>query len=263
MKCFYCGQPVDLLSLHVDHVLPKSLANDPTRLEATLRDYEVIENYPDFSLDALSNMVPSHGASCNLRKGDAVYPKQTTLFYLSITHKSLPQILAELHRLRTTATRGDVLGKLEMLIEKGAISDSEVADVVAEWRFRSTLDEPAVVTFGLNFPNTLKMRGLETTGSSGYATTCDRLEAELVEAIRSVTDQPFHYPEVSARDGETLSVRLVFPTASLREVDTLHLDSIPAAMPWWTLLELTNFHQVYGHKYHEAIDPRQRQDDSI
>src|SRR3990170_3232739 len=89
MKCFYCGQPVDFSSLHVDHVLPLSLANDPPKWQDTLREYEVIENYPDFSLYTLSNTVPSHGASCNLRKGNIIFPKQATLYYLSITHKTL------------------------------------------------------------------------------------------------------------------------------------------------------------------------------
>ncbi|MFQ5792712.1 MAG: HNH endonuclease [Acidobacteriota bacterium] len=261
MKCFYCDQPLDFSSMHVDHVLPESLTNDPKKLEAVLREYEIIENYPGFSLDALSNKVLSHGASCNLRKSNTIFPKQATLFYLSITHKRLPKVLAELERLNTIAERGNALGGLGRLLEKGQISDAEVGEILTQWEFRSTLDEPLVVTFGLNFAETMQMRGLQISGPSAYANACDKFEAELVGAIRSVTDHSFHYAEASARNGETLSVRLVFPALDLTDVDTLLLGSISAVMPWWELLEVTNFYRVYGCRYREVIDPPGARDD--
>ena len=254
MKCFYCGQPLDFLNMHVDHILPKSLADDPSNLEARLRQNGVIDNYPNFSLDSLSNMVPSHGASCNLRKSNIVFPKAATLFYLSISHERLPRVLVELERLNTIAERGEVLAKLGLMLEKGDISDTEISEIVAEWEFRSIIDEPLVVTYGLNFPETMEMRGLKIAEQSAYAVACDRFESELVDEIRSVTDHSFHYAEASARNGETLSVRLVFPTIDLADIDVIPLRDISSIMPWWELLEVTSFYQVYGMKYRDLID---------
>jgi len=251
MKCFYCNQPLDFQSMHMDHLLPKSLADDPDALESTLREYGITEDYPGFSLSALSNMVPSHGASCNLRKGDLVLPKGVTLWYLSVTHKMLPRVMAELGRLKTRAERGYVLGGLGTLLEKRDISDAEVERLLAEWRFRSTLDEPLLITFGLDFAEAVQMRGVMITEPAGYAIACDKFEAELVEVIRSVTDHSFHYAEASARNGETLSVRLVFPELDLADTKALPLSRISSEMPWWQLLEVSNFHQVYGRRYSE------------
>jgi hypothetical protein len=261
MKCFYCGQPLDFLSLHIDHVLPKSLANDPAKLEATLTEYEIIENYPGFSLGALSNMVPCHGASCNLRKSNIVLPKKATLFYLSLTHEKLPKVLTELERLSTIAERGVILGRVGTLLERRQVADTEVADLVAEWEFRSTLDEPLVVTFGLDFAQTMQIRGLQSTKEPAYAVACDQFEAELVQAIRSATHYAFHYAEASARNGETLSVRFVFPALALTDAHSLPLSNIAGGMPWWELLEVTNFYQAYGCRYGETIDGPELQED--
>jgi len=252
MKCFYCGKPVDFMNLNIDHVLPQSLVNDNTKLDAVLRDYKIVENFPDFSIDGLSNLVPS-GASCNLLKSDTIFPKDATLFYLTRTHNKLPKVVNELERLRTKAERGEVLGGLSTLLESGKLSEREIINILRNWEFRRTSNEPVIITFGLNFADTLEMRGITTTEPSGYATICDQLESELVNLLRVETTNSFHYTEASGRNGETLSVRLVFPELEIGEVDSLPLSHIEQLMPWWEVLEVSNFYHIYGSTYEEAI----------
>src|SRR4030042_5515788 len=74
MKCFYCGEPVDFLSLNVDHLVPRSLLADEQHLETVLAEYDIVKNYPDFTIGSLSNLVPSHSA-CNLRTRDSLFTK--------------------------------------------------------------------------------------------------------------------------------------------------------------------------------------------
>lgn len=253
MKCFYCGEPVDFINLTIDHVLPQSLVDNNIPLDRVLLDYEIAENFPGFSIDSLSNLVPSHGASCNFRKSDALFPKRATLFYLTLVRDRLPKVVKELKRLRTTAERGEVLGGLGTLLESGDISEREVIDILRNWEYRRTSNQPLIITFGLNFADTLEMRGMTITEPSGYATVCDKLELELVDLLRSKTAHSFHYAEASARNGETLSVRLVFPELEIGEVDSLPLGYIKQLMPWWEVLEVSNFYSVYGSTYEEAI----------
>lgn len=252
MKCFYCGEPFDFMNLNADHVLPQSLVDDSSQLHAVMRDYEIEENFPGFSIGGLLNLVPAH-ASCNLRKSDTLFPKSATLFYLQRTHDRLPRVVSELERLRSTAERGEVLGGLGTLLESGEVTEREVVDILRNWEFLRTRNEPAIITFGLNFADTLVMRGITITDSSGYATFCDQLESELVNVLRVKTARSFHYAEASGRNGETLSVRLVFPELGVDEVDSLPLEGIGKLMPWWEVLEVTNFHHVYGSTYEEAI----------
>jgi len=209
MKCFYCGEPVDFMNLNIDHVLPQSLVDDSTQLDAVLRDYGIVENFPGFSIGGLSNLVPSHGASCNLRKSDTLFPKRATLFYLTLARNRVSRVVNELERLRATAQTGEVLGGLGTLLESGEVSEREVIDILRNWEFRRTSNEPVIITFGLNFADTLEMRGMTITEPSGYATISDQLESELVDLLRAKTANSFHYAEASGRNGETLSVTVV------------------------------------------------------
>lgn len=249
MKCFYCRRPLDFMSLHVDHVLPISLKDIPGKLESTLTEYQINESFPGFSIEGLSNLVPSHGASCNLRKRAVVFPKAAALFYLQTTHGKLPRVLAELARLKAFADRGNALGLLATLVEGGKVSAAEVTEMLAGCEFRRSLDEPLLVTLGLNFAEAMEMRGLEATVDTQYAIACDMLESELVDAIRRLTDYSFHYTEASARSGETLSVRLVFPEVARAQAEDVPIHLITAALPWWVLLEETSYYEVYGQRY--------------
>jgi hypothetical protein len=252
MICFYCRQPVDFMNMNVDHILPNFLSDDSKLLKNILRDYEIAENFPDFSIDGLSNLVPSHGASCNLRKSDAIFPKSATLFYLTLSRNRLPRVANELEQLRTTTERGEVLGRLGTLLESGKVSEREVVRVLQNWEFQRTCNKPLIVTFGLNFAETLVIRGIIVTEPSGYAIFCDQMESELVDLLRSTTTHSFHYPEASARNGETLSVRLVFPELGMDGITSLPLERIEQLMPWWEILEVSNFYRIYGSTYEEA-----------
>jgi len=240
------------MSLNVDHILPHSLSDDSGLLDTILRDYEIVENFPDFSIDGLSNLVPSHGASCNLRKSDTLFPKSATLFYLTLVRERLPRVVNESERLRTTVERGELLGGLGALLESGDVSEREVIHILRDWKFRRTRNEPLIVTFGLNFDETLEMRGMRVAEPSGYAIVCDQFESELVDLLRSTTTYSFHYAEASARNGETLSVRLVFPELGIDGIASLPLERVEQLMPWWEILEVSNFYRIYGSTYEEV-----------
>jgi len=95
---------------------------------------------------------------------------------------------------------------------------------------------------------------MTVTETSRYATICNQLESELVNFLRAITNNSFHYTEASGRDGETLSVRLVFPELEINDVDSLQLDLIEKSMPWWEVLEVSNFYDIYGESYEDAVE---------
>jgi len=211
------------------------------------------ENFPDFSINDLSNLVPCHGAGCNFQKSDALFPKPATLFYLTRVRRRLPKVVSELQRLKTTPERGEVLGGLATLLERGDLSEREVLDILRDWEYRRTSNEPLIITFGLSFASTLEMRGMTIAEPSGYAIVCNQLESELADLLRSTTTHSFHYAEPSARNGETLSVRLVFPELEVDDIDCLPLGRIEQLMPWWDLLEISNYYRIYGVTYEHTV----------
>jgi hypothetical protein len=67
-RCSLCREPIDLASIHVDHIIPEDLLDDPARLTRTLRLYGLPET---FDLNSYANWMPAC-MRCNLRKGERV-----------------------------------------------------------------------------------------------------------------------------------------------------------------------------------------------
>jgi hypothetical protein len=235
----------------IDHVLPHALLQDPERLEHVMADYEIEASYPSFSIDDYSNWVPSDGPSCNYKKGAELLPKPFTLFLLNRIQNRIPRVADELSRLTKARDEARVLGELAAAIEQGATSFDQVLFLLREIEFEQTRDEPLVVTFSLVIPEIIKMEGFPADLKRlRYPSLCDRLEHDLVEFVRAATNQSFHYSEASSRDGETLGVRLVFPLLSID--DEIDLSGLDLYIPWWEIVEVTNFYQIYKTTYAEA-----------
>lgn len=254
MKCFYCKRPVDFLNVETDHVLPQSLEANPEVLSKIEQEYEIRENFPRFSINGLTNLVPSDGAYCNVRKGNMLLPKAATLFYLSLVQRNLPKVEKELARLARSVRKGKVFSEMSVALESGAIAISEILEFLQDFESKRIKDEPLVITFGLAVAETQEMRGVRSEAAIPYPIFCDHLETELEDFLRDATSYSFHYAEASSRTGETLSVRLVFPELDLDGLDKLPLSEIEEFMPWWEILEITNFYQVYSQTYQDAYD---------
>lgn len=252
MKCFYCGEPVDFLNATVDHVVPISLSEDPEKLAKILNDYEILSSFAGFAIGELTNLVLAHGNLCNIRKSKQLLPKSTIHFYLSLIDSKLPKVLKELARIEGRSKSGKILGQVGSAVEAGEITVDEVINTLKTVKYKKIERSPIVVTFGLNWLETVGIRQFEFSEDSAYAILCNKLENELEDYLRAKTTHSFHYSEASSRTGETLSVRLVFPEINLSEVDTLPLREVEDDMPWWELLEITNFISVYEMSYEEA-----------
>jgi hypothetical protein len=68
-KCYMCGEPIDLLTMEVDPVIPETLLNDPTRLATILSEYGLPA---DFNLQSFANWLPAC-RPCNNRKCSRVF----------------------------------------------------------------------------------------------------------------------------------------------------------------------------------------------
>jgi hypothetical protein len=254
MKCFYCGMPLDFHNLTVDHVIPEYLENNPDELARILMEYEIKKDFPDFSINDYSNWVPSDGPHCNFRKGKSIFPKAFTLFSLNRIQKNLPKVAIEIARLAKNRNETRILSQLGLALEAGETSEKEVLDFLNHLKIEQIKEEPLVITFGLKIKETLEIREFpDYLSVLTHASLCDRLESELVEFLRGSTRFSFHDTEASARTGETLSVRFVFPELSLDEIQVLNPTSAEYYMPWWHLLEVSNFYQVYNVKYKDAF----------
>lgn len=78
--CYWCQEPLDWLSVQIDHIVPQSLLKNQDKLSEVLTHYALPHNY---AIDDFANWVPSHGR-CNGKKSDAILalsPAMVSVFH--------------------------------------------------------------------------------------------------------------------------------------------------------------------------------------
>lgn len=73
--CYLNGEQLDLMTMRVDHVIPRTLKAEPERLSAILKDYGLPV---DFNLDSFANWLPACDP-CNSKKYK--HPFRPTLLF--------------------------------------------------------------------------------------------------------------------------------------------------------------------------------------
>ncbi|MFT7037016.1 MAG: hypothetical protein ACJA2S_005558 [Cyclobacteriaceae bacterium] len=129
-KCYLCNEPIDLKSMHVDHVIPESLLENKINLEKVLIDF----GFPStFDLNSYENWMPSC-APCNLKKLSEVFnpsPIIQIVLQKAIKKADSARELADKTVSKIAITKA--LSVLQKAEENGTLSDdikSELAPLV-------------------------------------------------------------------------------------------------------------------------------------
>ena len=245
--CFYCGRPLDFNETTVDHVVPEHLMSNAEELARVTREYGLDTDIPNFEINDFSNWVPAD-IYCNThRKGEGILPLNTTLLYLHQIQKRLPRVREEFERQLNKQQKGRILGRLATALENNEISREDVLRILEERDEGQTRGDAVVIAFGFAFNQEFPLDQFDQS----YPAVCDMLEEDLLNMLRTISPHDFEYSEPSARNGETLTVRLVFPEFTLDTINELSLDGLQTIAPW-EILEVSNFHGIYGLTYREA-----------
>lgn len=145
--CFYCRKHVEWTELHIDHIIPESLIDKPIDLQKLISDYGLDQNY---DLNALYNLVPSHGA-CNTRKSDAVFEKATTLYYLEINKSKELAIQEERAKIQARHKKGSLLSKLQCALATRLVSLQEFEATLKQAKLDQWDSKPIQLSIGISF----------------------------------------------------------------------------------------------------------------
>lgn len=253
--CFYCGNPLSFREVTIDHLLPEYLLDKPEELRKINLEYEIEANFSNFTINDFCNWVPSHGVGCNFSKSNTIFEKGIMLFYLHKVQKKLPKVKQELERLIKDASKNKSLSSLSFALKKEIVSVEDVVAILEEIEKERFQDEPVIIAFGLTIEDVLDQDFPGENPPENYPELCDWLEDDLVTKLTKNLSYLFLYTEASSRNGETLSVRLVFPELCLDEINNLNLKQLMQTLLWWNIVEVANFCEVYGVRYEDALLP--------
>lgn len=126
--CFYCSQSLDWGDLQIDHIIPESLETNPKEFERIKNELGLNKN---FDLNAIYNLVPSH-SKCNSRKSNDIFPKNTSLFYLSLALKAEVKVKTEIEKLKKKKNKGLIISKLQFALSANIINTEELKKILKD-----------------------------------------------------------------------------------------------------------------------------------
>ena len=127
-RCVYCGEPIQLRDLEIDHILPASLENEPQELKCLKAELGL----PTwFSLSSARNFVPAHDW-CNSRKTNRVFSPANVRYFLEIAEGKLEAIDRLVSGLALQSEKEHLLGAVQTAIESGNMNFGDLIDVVSE-----------------------------------------------------------------------------------------------------------------------------------
>jgi hypothetical protein len=238
-RCIYCTEPFSFNELWVEHIIPKKLAANKKELSLVLREFDLDA---DFDLDGYGNLLPCC-APCNRKKSGLIFEKKAAHFYLQIAKRKLEKVKQEEQRIDRNQEADNVLTNLSIAFERGLIKKREVEKITSTWieysrRITNVVSDHFVITFAANVSELLTNRLLPENVPDNYSDLCDWLEGQLTAKLTVDSKNVFYYPEPSARNGETLSVRLAFARLDLRDLDRFESG-------WWEVVEVAYMSDIY------------------
>jgi 5-methylcytosine-specific restriction endonuclease McrA len=130
-KCAYSREPISYSDLHIDHILPERLLQNPKELSAIK---ERLELGPEFAVNSYYNWIPTH-SGFNLQKGGMTFDESTSRYFLEIAKKNYDKTVSVEQRYKRVAEQEKMLLPLSAAIESGAVSRDDAL------RYLGTLSE--------------------------------------------------------------------------------------------------------------------------
>lgn len=127
-KCAYSEELVSVSDMHIDHIIPESMADD---LEA-IGDLKRKLGLPgDFDIFGYENLLPCRPGK-NLTKSGAVFETGQIQYFLGIARSKRDRIVKKVNELSGQQLRGRALILLQRCLEAGQLSAEEVADLLVQ-----------------------------------------------------------------------------------------------------------------------------------
>ncbi len=128
-RCVYTSPPIDFHELHIDHIIPERLAEEPDELKTLLSRLDLPL---DFDLDSTRNLVPCR-SNINLLKGGRTLNEGTIKFFLDEAASKAEKIEIEEASIKRSIEKDDILLPIGAAIEEGILSQEQALAYLREW----------------------------------------------------------------------------------------------------------------------------------
>jgi len=125
--CYLCKKPIDFSTMHVDHIIPESLSEEPEKLAEVLSEFGLPG---DFNLNSFENWLPAC-MGCNLQKNAKVFePAPIMLDQLKTARSKAGDVAKFQKRFLSRQQYTKALGLLEVGIETNQIDVNDLLPLI-------------------------------------------------------------------------------------------------------------------------------------
>jgi hypothetical protein len=125
--CYLNSEPLYVKTMRVDHVLPRSLKNDPERLSVILREYGLPA---DFELDSFENWLPTCDSCNSLKYKNPFRATPIIQRHIDRARAKAGEAKALARRVLTDQAISKALNTLEMAIDDGQLESATIAPLI-------------------------------------------------------------------------------------------------------------------------------------
>lgn len=125
--CYLNGEPLYLRLMRVDHVLPRSLKDDPERLSAIFNDYGLPD---DFDLDSFENWLPTCDPCNSAKYKEPFRPTPIIQRYIDRARAKAAETKALAERIVTNQAISKALNTIEMAIDQAQFDPNALAPLI-------------------------------------------------------------------------------------------------------------------------------------
>lgn len=146
-RCFYCNKDIDWNDLHIDHIMPESLSDNPKELLKIIQSYQLPS---DFEINKFQNLVPTH-SFCNQRKSNTLFSQSTTLYYLELASQKVPRIVTEIEKIQRRKNKGRLISNIETAIDTNLLTPEEIEKILLRAKENQWKSKAIKLEHGLEF----------------------------------------------------------------------------------------------------------------
>lgn len=125
--CYLNGEPLYLKAMRVDHVLPRSLKDDPQRLSTVLKDYGLPD---DFNLDSFENWLPTCDPCNSAKYKEPFRPTPIILRYIDRARAKAAETKALAERVVTNQAISKALNTIERAIDQAQFNLADLRPLI-------------------------------------------------------------------------------------------------------------------------------------
>lgn len=150
-KCQWCGEPLEFKDIHIDHLIPEMLLENPEKLATILFSYGLDDS---FDINDFENWIPLH-PHCNTRKNDAVYsnlPIVRTLLDRCATNKDQARRIKI--KLEREPKKSEILVRIKSALDRDVINKEELQQFILDFSLEdinneSNAEVARLISFGI------------------------------------------------------------------------------------------------------------------